>query len=233
MLKSWKGGNVPKKNIAEVKLPAKSVIYLMDRPGSIQSLVLAGNVTAPFGDLDEASVNLMNSIIGGEFTSRINMNIREDKHWSYGAGSFIYSAKGQRPFITYTQVQSDKTKETIQEIYRELSEYCGKNPATAEEVQKNQNNQLLQIPGSYETMGALSGAIIDIVRYNLKDNYYQEYASRLKALQAKEIKEMAVKVIKPEQLAWIVVGDRSKIETSLKELGYEIKLIDGDGNLIK
>jgi len=175
----------------------------------------------------------MNSIIGGDFTSRINMNIREDKHWSYGAGSFVYPAKGQRPFITYTQVQSDKTKETIQEIYKELSGYCGNNPATSAEFQKSQNNELLQIPGSYETMGAVTGAINEIVRYKLKDNYFQDYASKLKALQVKEIQEMAGKVIKPEQLAWIVVGDRSKIESSLKELGYEIKLIDGDGNLIK
>lgn len=233
LLKNWKSGQVPKKNIAEVKLPAKPVIYLMDRPGSIQSLVLTGSITAPFGQYNEASVNLMNSIIGGEFTSRINMNIREDKHWSYGAGSFVYPAKGQRPFIAYTQVQTDKTKETIQEIYRELNEYIGKNPATPEEVKKNQNNQLLQIPGSYETMGSLSNAIVDIVRYDLKDNYYQDYAAKLKALQVNEIRDMSGKVIKPDQLSWIVVGDRSKIEASLKELGYEIRLIDGDGNLIK
>jgi zinc protease len=233
LFKNWKSGQVPKKNIAEVKLPAKPVIYLMDRPGSIQSLVLTGSITAPFGQYNEASVNLMNSIIGGEFTSRINMNIREDKHWSYGAGSFVYPAKGQRPFIAYTQVQTDKTKETIQEIYRELTEYIGKNPATQEEVNKNQNNQLLQIPGSYETMGSLSNAIVDIVRYDLKDNYYQDYAAKLKALQVNEVRDMSGKVIKPDQLSWIVVGDRSKIEAPLKELGYEIKLIDGDGNLIQ
>ncbi len=233
LLKTWKSGSVPKKIISQVKLPAKSVLYLMDRPGSIQSLVLTGNITEPFGQLNEASVTLMNSIIGGEFTSRINMNIREDKHWSYGAGSFVYSAKGQRPFITYTQVQSDKTKETLQEIYKELNGYCGKNPATTDEFQKNQNNQLLQIPGSYETMGSVTGAINEIVRYGLKDNYFQDYASKLKALQIKEIQEMATQVIKPEQLVWIVVGDRSKIGPSLKELDYEIKLIDGDGNLIK
>jgi zinc protease len=233
LFKNWKSGSVPKKSIPEVKLPNKSVLYLMDRPGSIQSLVLAGNITSPFGQLNEASVTLMNSIIGGEFTSRINMNIREDKHWSYGAGSFVYPAKGQRPFIAYTQVQSDKTKETIQEIYKELSGYCGTNPATTAEIQKNQNNILLQIPGSYETMAAVTGAINDIVRYSLKDNYFQDYAAKMRALQIKEVQEMAGKVIKPDQLAWIVVGDRSKIESSLKELGYEIKLIDGDGNLIK
>jgi zinc protease len=233
LLKSWKSGSVPKKNIPVVKLPAKSVLYLMDRPGSIQSLILAGNITEPFGQVNEASVTLMNSIIGGEFTSRINMNIREDKHWSYGAGSFVYSAKGQRPFITYTQVQSDKTKESLQEIYKELSGYCGKNPATSEEFLKNQKNELLQIPGSYETMGAVTGAVNEIVRFGLKDTYFQDYAAKLKALQLKDIQEMADKVIKPEQLVWIVVGDRSKIESGLKELGYEIKLIDGDGNLVK
>jgi len=232
-LKNWKSGSVPKKNIPEVKLPAKSVLYLMDRPGSIQSLILAGNLTAPFGKVDEASVNVMNSIIGGDFTSRINMNIREDKHWSYGASTFIWSVKGQRPFMTFTQVQSDKTKESIQEIYQELSGYCTKKPATSDEVQKTQNNQLLQIPGSYETMDAVTGAINDIVRYSLKDNYYQDYAAKMKALQTKEVQDIAKEVIKPEQLVWVVVGDRSKIETSLKDLGYEIKLIDGDGNLIK
>ncbi|MEI8114438.1 MAG: pitrilysin family protein [Bacteroidia bacterium] len=232
-LKGWKSGSSPKKSISEVKLPARPVIYMMDRPGSIQSLVLAGNLTAPFGQLNEASVSVMNSIIGGDFTSRINMNIREDKHWSYGAGSFIYNTKGQQPFITYTQVQTDKTKESIQEIYNELNSYCSKKPASSEEVQKTQKNQLLQIPGSYETMGALTGAINDIVRYSLKDNYYQDYAAKMKALQTNEVQKTASEVIKPEQLVWIVVGDRAKIETSLKELGYDIKLIDGDGNLIK
>ncbi len=233
LLKNWKSGSVPKKNIPEVKLPSKSVLYLMDRPGSIQSLILAGNLTAPFGKLNEASVSVMNSIIGGDFTSRINMNIREDKHWSYGASTFLWPVKGQRPFIAFTQVQSDKTKESIQEIYKELNGYCTKKPATPEEVLKTQNNQLLQIPGSYETMDAVTGAINDIVRYSLKDNYYQSFATQMKALQTKEVQEMAMEVIKPEQLVWVVVGDRSKIEASMKELGYEIKLIDGDGNLIK
>jgi zinc protease len=233
LYKNWKSGTTPRKNIGEVKLPAKSTLYLMDRPGSIQSLVLTGNITAPFGKIDEASLSVMNSIIGGEFTSRINMNIREDKHWSYGAGSFVYSTKGQRPFIVYTQVQSDKTKETIQEINKEISSYCEDKPATSDEFQKNQNNQLLQIPGSYETMGAVSGAINEIVRYDLKDTYFQDYAAKLKGLQLKEVQEMAKKVIKPGQLVWIVVGDRSKVEAPLKELGFDIKFIDSDGNELK
>ena len=233
LFKNWKPGSTPKKNIAEVKLPANPTLYLMDRPGSIQSLVLAGNLTVPFGQVDESSLAVMNSIIGGDFTSRINMNIREAKHWSYGAGSFVYSTKAQRPFITYTRVQSDKTKETVQEIDRELKEYCGDKPATGEEFSKTQKNQLLQIPGKYETSGAVSGAINEIVRYGLKDTYFQDYASKLKNLQLKEVQAMPKKIIKPGQLVWIVVGDRAKVEAPLKELGYDIKYIDGDGNVIK
>lgn len=233
LFKDWKSGKTPKKNIGEVKLPSKSTIYLMDRPGSIQSLILTGNVTAPFGKIDEASLSVMNDIIGGDFTSRINMNIREDKHWSYGASSFIYPTKGQRPFIVYTQVQTDKTKEAIQEIQKELDAFCGNQPATNEEFQRNKNNELLQIPGSFQTIGDVSGAINEIVRYGLKDTYFQDYAAKLKGLQLNEVQNMAGKVIKSKQLAWIVVGDKSKIETPLKELGYEVQFIDGDGNMIK
>jgi zinc protease len=232
-LKTWKQGNFPKQSLPAVKLPSKPLIYLMDRPGSIQSLVFAGNLSNPLGELNEAAVTIMNSVIGGEFTARINMNIREDKHWSYGAGSFIYDTKSQRPFIAYTQVQSDKTKETVQEIYRELAEYVKNKPATQEEVSKNQSNQLLQFAGKYETMNAVLWDINDIIKYKLKDNYFQEYSNNLKALQLKEVQTVSTQVIKPENLSWVIIGDKSKIETPLKEIGYEIKYIDADGNLIQ
>jgi zinc protease len=233
LFKNWKSGNAPKISLPMVSLPAKPIIYLMDRPGSIQSIVFAGNLASAYGTIDEPALGIMNSIIGGEFTSRINMNIREDKHWSYGAGSFIRDTKAQRPFIAYTQVQSDKTKETVQEIYRELSEYVKNKPATIEEVTKNQSNQLLQFAGKYETMSSVLWDINDIIKFNLKDNYFQEYYNKLKALQAKDVQSIANQVIKPEQLSWVIVGDKSKIEASLKEIGYEIQYIDADGNLIK
>lgn len=233
LFKTWKPGNIEKLPIATVNIPAKPIIYLMDRPGSIQSIVFAGNLSAQYGELDEPTVSVMNSIIGGEFTSRINMNIREDKHWSYGAGSFLRDTKGQRPFVAYTQVQSDKTKETVQEIYKELSQFLNDKPATSEEVSKNQNNQFLQFSGKYETMSAVLSDINNILKYNLPDNYFQTYANKLKTLQVKDVQSVAKQVIKSDQLVWVVVGDKSKIEASLKEIGYEIKMIDADGNLLK
>ena len=233
LLGRWEKATIPVKKIGTVALPAKSVVYLMDRPGSQQSLFIAGNLINPYGQYNEPALSIANGIIGGEFTSRINMNLREDKHWSYGAFTFIADAKGQRPFIVFTSVQTDKTKETLQEIYKELSGYVSAKPATDEEVTRNQKNKLLQIPGSYETMNSVVYAIDQIVTYNLKDNYFAEYAAKLRTVQTKEVQELVSKTIKPDQMTWVIVGDRSKVETPLKEAGYVIRLIDADGNLIK
>ncbi len=229
---NWKAGPVPEKNIAVVNPPAEPVIYLMNRPGSIQSLVIAGNLTLPYGKLDEAALVMMNSIIGGEFTSRINMNIREDKHWTYGAASFIMDAAGPRPFMVHTSVQSDKTMETVLEIRRELMEFVDGSPATEDEVSRNRENKLLQIPGKYETMNSLSQAINEIVHFHLADTYFQDYASQLKGITTLEVKNITPLVIKPASMVWVLVGDRDMIEEPLKKIGYLIRHIDADGNLI-
>lgn len=230
---SWGSGDVPATPIATVSQERKPTIYLMDRPGSIQSLILAGNLTSAYGSLNEAALNTMNNIIGGDFTSRINMNIREDKHWSYGAGSFIYPTAGQRPFLMFTSVQSDKTKESISEINRELTEFRTTRPALEEEFLKTQGNQLLQIPGQYETSSSVNWAINDIVRFKLKDSYFTDYANALKQMKLTDIHGVAQQVIAPSQMVWIVVGDRSQIETPLKSLGYDLVFIDTDGNVVQ
>ena len=107
-------------------VPGKK-IYLIDRPESTQSVIFAGYLTAPYGQVSQPALNAMNNILGGDFVSRLNMNLREDKHWSYGAGSLVRDAKGQRPFLAYVSVQMDKTKESIQEIDKELTSIIGIN----------------------------------------------------------------------------------------------------------
>jgi len=231
--KNWKSGDVPKKVIPTVDIPTKPVIYLMDKPGSIQSVIIGGVLTTPYGKINEVALEVMNAIIGGEFTSRINMNIREDKHWSYGASSFVLDNGGQRPYLAFTSVQSDKTKESVQEIYKEFNEYVSSKPATNEEVSRNQNNKLLQVPGTYETMDAVSNDVVQIIKYGLKDDFKQDYINKLKNLQVKDIQTVAKEVIKPEQLTWLIVGDKASIEKPLKEIGYTIQYIDADGNFIK
>jgi zinc protease len=230
----WKPGNVPVKNISEVSHKENSVVYILDRPGSLQSLIFAGHIAPPSNDPDDIAIEMMNTIFGGAFTSRINMNLREDKHWSYGASSFLMGARGQRPFVVYASVQTDKTKESMIEIKKELEQIKTIKPPTEEELNKNKQNEILALPGTWETMRSVLGSIVTIVKYNLPDEYYQKYPQKLQQLNLDDVKRATDRVIQPDKLVWVIVGDRSKIEKGIRELGYgEIHFVDSDGNLIQ
>ena len=233
LFKSWQRGTVPKKNIDMVEHQPKSVIYLLDRPGSIQSLILAGHVAPPKANADEIAIEAMNQILGGTFTSRINMNLREDKHWSYGARTVLLPARGPRPFYVSAPVQTDKTKESMREILKELKDVLGDKPITAAEFTKTRENRILKLPGTWETMNSVANSIVEIVRFGLPDNYYQTYPQKIRSLQLGDLERAATTVVHPDRLVWIVVGDRSKIEAGIRELGLgEIRFLDADGNLI-
>lgn len=230
----WKPGTVPIKNISEVSHKDKSTIYIIDRPGSLQSLIFASHIAPPYNDPDNIAIDMLNTILGGAFTSRINMNLREDKHWTYGASSFLISAQGQRPFVVQTSVQSDKTKETMIEIKKELEQIKSTKPPTDEELNKNKQNEILSLPGYWETMRSVLGSLTSIVKYNLPDDYYKTYPDKLRSLSLDEINKVANRVIHSDKLVWVVVGDRSKIEKDIRQLNFgDIYFIDSDGNLLK
>src|SRR6266704_5617350 len=107
----WQSGDVPQKNVGTVADQPRPLVYILDRPGAEQSVILAANLAAPKANPHEYAVEAMTSLLGGQFTSRVNMNLREGKHWSYGAFTFVWDARGQRPFIAYAPVQTDKTKD--------------------------------------------------------------------------------------------------------------------------
>ena len=233
LFKDWKPGDVPKKNISIVQHRDKPVVYLVDKPGAVQSIIFAGHVALPKANPDEIAIETMNNILGGTFTSRINMNLREDKHWSYGSRSIIVDARGQRPFIAYAPVQTDKTKESMVEVLKELRDILGARPATVEELSKIQKNRTLRLPGSWETIASVGNSINEIVQYGLPDNHFETYPARIRALTIDKVAAAAKTVLHPENLIWIVVGDREKIAAGISELNIgEIKLIDPDGNLI-
>jgi zinc protease len=232
--KGWKKGKLRKKNIEEVKLPDGPEIYLIDRPGSQQSIVIAGHITVPSADKDEIAIQTLNNILGGGFISRLNLNIREDKHWSYGANSFLLGARGQRPLIAFSSVQADKTKETMVEFEKELKDIINNRPVTEEEFVKNRMNQVLELPGLWETTAAVLGSVTNIVNYKLPDDYYSAYAGKVKSLKIEDVRNAAPRIIKPENLTWVVVGDLKQIEPGIRELNMgNIKIIDSDGNIIQ
>jgi zinc protease len=227
---SWKPGDVPAKNIATVGQQQRPVVYLIDRPGSLQSLIIAGNIAPPKANPKEVAIETMNGVLGGDFSSRINMNLREDKHWAYGAYTFFRDARGQRPFVAYAPVQTDKTREAVVELDKELRGIVKDRPVQPAELSRAQASLTLTLPGSWETMSALAGSIGNIVTFGLDDRYYDTFADKVRAQTVESVTAVAGEVVHPDQLVWVVVGDRSKIEPGLRELKLgEIRLIDTDG----
>ena len=231
---SWRPGEVPKKNIAEVAQQPRSAVYLIDRPGSEQSIIFAGHVAPPKRNPREIALLTVNEILGGSFTSRVNMNLREGKHWSYGAFSLMFDARGQRPFIVYAPVQTDKTKESLTEVVNELRGIAQSRPVTPEELAKAQANLTLSLPGQWETIGALGGSVEEIVRFDLPHDYYTTFASKVRELQVADLSTAAKETIQPDKLVWVVVGDRAKIEPGIRELNLgPLQFLDADGKPIR
>jgi zinc protease len=226
----WQGGDVPQKNVSTVADQPRPLVYILDRPGAEQSVILAADLASPKANPHEYAVEAMISLLGGQFTSRVNMNLREDKHWSYGAFTFVWDARGQRPFIAYAPVQTDKTKESMVEVDRELRGILGPKPVTQDELSKAQANLTLTLPGNWETMGAVQGSLEDMVTYGLDDRYFETYAQRIRALTIPDAATAAQETIRPDHLVWVVVGDRAKIEPGIRELNFgEIRFLDADG----
>ncbi len=233
-LAGWKKGDVPKKNIGNVSLTQQPAVYVLDKPGALQSVILAAEVSTSATDPDYEKIGMMNKILGGEFTSRINMNLREDKHWSYGAYSTNIDAKGPGFFVGFAPVQTDKTKESVVELRKELTQYVGEKPATDVEFKKFQGNAILQLPGLWETNDAVVSSLNDAIKYNRGIGYLNNYAAMLQNMQLNDVQQASKKVVKPANLIWVIVGDRSKIESGLKELNVgPMKFIDSEGKELK
>ena len=176
----------------------------------------------------------MNEVLGGSFNARINMNLREDKHWAYGARSMILDAEGQRPFLVYAPVQTDKTSESMAEIQREVTEIRGERPATDEEVLRVKDKNTLTLAGRWETANAVANSLVEMVRFGYPDDYWTTYPDKVRAVSDQQISRAAEDVVKPDGMIWVVVGDRTKIEQGIRDLGYsDIIMMDVDGNVLE
>ena len=233
LFRDWEAGETPEKNAATVARTETDGLYLIDKPGAEQSIIFAGQLVVPMNNPNEIAIEAMNDVLGGQFSSRINMNLREEKSWSYGARSLIMATRAQRPFLAYAPVQTDKTAPALAEILREITEIRGKNPPKATELERVKSSNILSLPGRWETNPAVLGDIGQLVAYGLPNDYWDTYPQRLSELQLEQVASAATDTIDPAQLTWIVVGDRVRIEAELKALGMgEIRLIDVDGNLV-
>jgi len=224
----------PATKIADAPPPAAPRVFLLDRPDAIQTNILVGQLMNSSLAPERLETETMNKVLGGTFTSRINMNLREDKHWTYGAGSVLPAAIGQRPWILFAPVQTDKTVEAMREIRRELEELVGSRPATAEEIAKIRNGDVRELPGRYETNAAVGRAISEIVTYRWPDDYVRTLKSRIEAQTDDAVRAAARASLRPAAMTWVLVGDLKKIEQPIRELKLgEVKVLDRDGAVLR
>ncbi len=229
----WAAVEAPAKDISEVAILEGQRIYLIDRPDSEQSILLAGHLAPPKSNPDEVAIETMNTVLGGDFTARVNMNLREDKGWSYGAGTFIPGARGQRLFLAYAPVQTDKTKESIAELTKELRGLLGDMPATDEEVARAIDSRTLTLPGQWETVSDVAGSLAELVRFGYEDDHFDSYAGKVRAVDQPAVMAAAESVLHPDDVVWVIVGDRAKVAAGIEELGIaDIQLMDADGQPI-
>ena len=232
-LNDWQAPATPKptKQFTALAKQESPRVFIIDQPGTPQSTILAGHL-APSDRVENADVlDVTNTILGGSFTSRMNMNLREDKGWSYGART-IWSGYDQAGmFFTLAPVQTDKTKESIQEILKELNQYQNDKPATAAELEKVQMNKTAKLPGAYETKAALLGAVVDTLGKGKDMQWLETYGERVSAIDVEDVQSTATSFIDTESLTWVIIGDAAQIADDVRSLNLgEVTMLDSDGN---
>ncbi len=233
-LAAWKPLDVPAKAIGPAQTIERPIVYLLDRPQAMQSVIQVALAAPPTSDPQEIAIEALNDLLGGTFTSRINMNLREDKHWSYGARSGLRDAKGPRAFVVSAPVQTDKTKESLLELQKELAELIGARPGTEAELDQVKAHQTLSLSGRWETSSAVLGSLAEIVQYGLPDDHWSTYPEKVRALSTDEVNAAAKRIVDPARCVWIVVGDREKIEQGVRDAGIgEVIVIDADGEVVE
>lgn len=225
---------IPEKNVGEVQGGASGKVILIDQKGSPQSVILAGHTAPAMAAMEEVVVDTVNRVFGGSFTARLNMNLREDKGWSYGARTLLLDARGPRPWLILAPVQTDRTIDSIKETQRELSEYLGGNPATDVELQRAVLNNTRRLPGQYETANAVLGSLTSSLTYGRSWDYPTTLPEKYGSLTTGQIAEAAGEVIRPGDLTWVIIGDLEKIEEGVRALNLgAVEVRDVEGNILR
>ena len=225
---SWKGAATPA-TVPPAGTTVASRVVIVDKPGSNQTMVLAGQMGVKRSDPDYEKLDVMNTVLGGLFSSRINLNLREDKGYSYGAFSFIGQNRGVGPLMAGAAVRGDVTGPSIEEILREITKIRD-GGVTGEELKLAKESIIRSLPANFETTGSTAGTMASIYLYDLPLDYYQTLPTRVDAITATDVLGVAKKHLVPERMVVVAVGDRSKIEPQISKLNLgAIAYRDADG----
>lgn len=230
----WARGSVPERIVPLTPPAAKPVVYLIDKPGAPQSVITASVIAPRRVEGDNASRGAFISAIGGSFTSRINMKLREEKGWAYGASAGIAGGRGSRIYSAKASVQADKTSESMTEIATLLKGATGDRKLTAAELADAKGNMTLGLSSDWSKTAGIAAAVIDQISYDLPEDYYATYPQAIAAVTLVSANAAGADILSGKPLTWIVAGDLSKIEASIRALNLgEVRVIDADGNVLR
>jgi len=231
----WKAGSQSARKPIGEAAPANPRVILVDQPEAPQSTIIAGHAIAPYDPETSTELYIMNGVFGGGFEARINMNLREDKHWSYGMRSGIrQNTSGDQYIAVSGSVQTDKTMESMQEIMREYEEFVSTRPADQDEVDRVKLNRTRSLPGNFATNRGFLASIIASDSYGLPHDYAETRGARIDAVTMDAVNERARGVVDPGQLTWVIVGDLAQIEDKVRSLEYgDFEVWDAFGNRVR
>ena len=216
---SWKASAAPARRVPVPAAPqvARGGIYIVDKPEAEQSQIRIGWVGVPRSTPDYFPLIVLNTILGGSFTSRLNQNLREEHGYAYGAGSSFDMRLSSGPFAAAAGVQTDKTAESVREFFNELTKMTTE-PIDADEIAKAKNYIALGFPAEFESSADLSRQLEELIVYQLPDDHFERYIANVQAVMADAVQKMAKTYIQPARFAVVVVGDRKVIEQGIRAL---------------
>jgi zinc protease len=210
---SWQKGSVPALSLPAITQLQKRTVSLVDKPGAPQTEIRLGLIGVPRVTDDYYAILVMNTILGGSFSSRLNQNLREEHGYTYGAGSSFGFRMLAGPFLASASVHTAKTDSSLMEFMKELNGML--KPIPQEDVDRAKNYVALGFPSDFQTVGDIAGKIEEMVIYNLPDDYFNNFIKNVLAVTKADVERVAKKYILPDKMAVILVGDRKEIESKV------------------
>ena len=212
---SWDGEHVESTQVPPTSQVTGRRVLLVDKPGAAQSEIRIGRIAPPRDTEDYFAILVMNTVLGGSFTSRLNSNLREDKGYSYGARSSFEFRPAPGPFVATSAVQTDVTDKALVEFMKELTAI---GEISEDELERARNYVALRFPQRFQTVGRIASQLTEMVVHDLPDDYFNHYVDRVLAVTMADVARVAETYIDPENLAIVVVGDRSAVEAGVRAL---------------
>ena len=198
--------------------PARREIYVIDKPDAEQSQIYVGWVGVPRSTPDYFPLLVLNAVLGGSFTSRLNQNLREERGYTYGAGSVFDMRGSAGPFIAAAGVQTDKTADAMQQFFVELERI--RTPVPDDELAKAKNYIALGFPSEFETISDLSRRLEELVVHALPEDYFDRYVPSVLAVTVQGVHRAAERYIQPSRAVVVIVGDLKSIEPAIRTLNF-------------